>query len=73
MPKAPRRQPQSLKGKTVMTNNLYPHDTGETPGHTTPRPEAGILGATEDGLVDESAILLAAWAAEDDEDAEAGT
>jgi len=56
-----------------MTNNLYPHDTGETPGHTTPRPEAGILGATEDGLVDESAILLAAWAAEDDEDAEAGT
>lgn len=49
------------------------NNTGAIPGHTTPRPETGILGATEDGLVDESAILLAAWAAEDDEDAEAGT
>jgi hypothetical protein len=56
-----------------MTNSQYPNDTGAIPGHTNTRPDAAILGATEDGLVDESAILLAAWAAEDDEDAEAGT
>ncbi len=37
MPKAPRRQPQSLKGNPVMSNNLYLQDTGFIPGHATPR------------------------------------
>jgi len=69
MPKAPRRQPQSLKGKTVMSNNLYPHDTGETPGHATPRENAAMSGAifdarTAHAIVDESAITDAALLAD---------
>jgi hypothetical protein len=69
MPKAPRRQPQSLKGKTVMTNNLYPHDTGETPGHATPRENAAMSGAilgtdASHTTVDESAITDAALLAD---------
>jgi len=69
MPKAPRLEPRSPKGKTVMTNNLYPQDTGETPGHATPRENAAmsgvILGANASHIiVDESAIADAALLAD---------
>ena len=40
------------------------HDTRGIPGHTTPTPGTVILGATEDGIVDESAITAAAILAE---------
>ena len=47
-----------------MNRNRHPQDTPGTPGHTTPMPETGILGETEDGIVDESAITAAAILAE---------
>lgn len=40
------------------------HDTRGIPGHTTPTPGTVILGATEDGILDESAITDAAYLAD---------
>ena len=40
------------------------HNTRGVHGHTTLTPETVILGATEDGIVDESAIAAAAILAE---------
>ena len=51
-----------------MTINQHPHDTPAHPGHTTPRPNAGvILGATEDGVISEGGMEAARLLAELDE------
>lgn len=52
-----------------MTNFPNPHDTGETPGHATPRENAAMSGAilgtnASPTIVDESAITDAALLAD---------